>query len=243
MAILPENETTTFEEQVYVNPQVSLDESNAFIDNYRAAQLAKTNEIARETHDLGTDISSNLGGLTGGTGYWTSRYQTPQTNQGLSNLRATAQAKALNDALANEEAMWKNRYSNAQRAYQKRSAAAAKAAAASSPTSPTTQDSTIEDDVVTEDNTPVHSTDGGSITTAPNTEHGSDTSYVDVDGNWVTIYADGTKFVNGVQVTEPRTSGPLDSATKINQSALLSVSPMSLLTENQVDKINNAGRW
>ena len=34
-------------------------------------------------------------------------------------MKATAQAKALNDVLANEEAMWKKRYQDAYRAYQK----------------------------------------------------------------------------------------------------------------------------
>lgn len=121
--ILPENETTTFEEKVYVNPQTSLDEQLSFIDNYRTAQATRNQQITNETHNLGTDIPSNLGGLTGGEGYWTSRYQVPQTNTMLNDLRATAQAQALNDMLANEQAMWKNRYQKAYRDYQKRAAA------------------------------------------------------------------------------------------------------------------------
>ena len=68
---------------------------------------------------LGTDVPSNLGGLTGAESYFTSRYQTPQTISTVANLRATAQAAALNQVLANEQEMWKKRYNDAYRAYQK----------------------------------------------------------------------------------------------------------------------------
>ena len=53
-------------------------------------------------------------------GYFTSRLQTPQTNSTVANLRATAQAAALNQALQNEQEIWKKRYQDAYRAYQKR---------------------------------------------------------------------------------------------------------------------------
>lgn len=120
--ILPENETFTFEDREYVNPQVSLDEQNAFIDNLRQTQQQNTGEIVQQTRNLGTEVPSNLGGLVGGEGYWTSRYQTPQTNAVVSQLRSAAQAQALNDVLANEQAKWKKRYNDAYRAYQKRGA-------------------------------------------------------------------------------------------------------------------------
>lgn len=119
--ILPENETFMFEDREYINPQVSLDEQNAFIDNLRQTQQQNTGEIVQQTRNLGTEVPSNLGGLVGGEGYWTSRYQTPQTNALTSQLRATAQAQALNDVLANEQAMWKKRYQDAYRNYQKKS--------------------------------------------------------------------------------------------------------------------------
>lgn len=119
--ILPETEVTEFENRSYVNPQAAVDESGAFIDNLRQTQQANTGQIAQETYNLGTAVPSNLGGLMGGEGYWASRYQTPQTNATVANLRAAAQAKALNDVLANEQAIWKNRYQDAYRAYQKRS--------------------------------------------------------------------------------------------------------------------------
>lgn len=118
--ILPETEVTEVEGRTYVNPQVALGESDTFIDNLRQTQQANTQQIAQDTYDLGTAVPSNLGGLMGGEGYWTSRYQTPQTNATVANLRAAAQAKALNDVLANEQAVWKNRYQQAYKNYQKR---------------------------------------------------------------------------------------------------------------------------
>lgn len=113
MAILKDNEYTEFEGRDYINPQVSLDESNAFIDNLRSTQQANTQQIKTDTYNLGTAVPSNLGGLTGGEGYWTSRYQTPQTNSLTNDLRTTAQASALNQVLQNEQEKWKKRYNDA----------------------------------------------------------------------------------------------------------------------------------
>lgn len=128
MAILDENEFTEVDGRSYINPQVALDESNAFIDNLRSTQQSDNQKIQMDTYNLGTDISSNLGGLTspvtndnGGAGlsYFTSRYQTPQTESAVANLRSAAQAQALNQVLANEQEMWKKRYNDAYRKYQK----------------------------------------------------------------------------------------------------------------------------
>lgn len=117
---LPENEYKEVEGRVYLNPQLSVDEGNAFIDNLRAAQAQQNQQIATDTRMLGTDIQSDLGGLVGADSYFTSRYQTPQTNSAVANLRAIAQANALNQALSNEQEMWKKRYNDAYRNYQKR---------------------------------------------------------------------------------------------------------------------------
>lgn len=117
---LPENEYKEFEGRAYLNPQVALDETNTFIENLKASQARQNKEIATDTQMLGTDVPSNLGGLIGGEGYFTSRYQTPQTASAVANLRATAQAAALNQVLANEQAAWKKRYQDAYRNYQKR---------------------------------------------------------------------------------------------------------------------------
>lgn len=112
--------STEVEGRRYLDPEVSLREQESFINNLRQSQIDANKEIATQTYNLGTAVPSNLGGLMGGEGYWTSRYQTPQTNATVANLRAAAQAKALNDVLANEQAIWKNRYQDAYRAYQKR---------------------------------------------------------------------------------------------------------------------------
>lgn len=129
MAILNDSDFVEVEGRYYTNPQVALDESNRFIDNLRSTQQANNQQIQTETYNLGTAVPSNLGGLTspvtdgnGGAGmsYFTSRYEVPQTNSAVANLRAAAQAQALNEVLANEQAIWKNRYQNAYRDYQRK---------------------------------------------------------------------------------------------------------------------------
>lgn len=119
--ILPTDEYSEFEDRVYLNPQPTVDRTNSFIDSYRSAQAANNEQIAAQTAALGTETPSNLGGLNTGTDYWSVRYQAPQSASAVANLRATAQAAALNQALENEQAIWKKRYNDAYRAYQKRS--------------------------------------------------------------------------------------------------------------------------
>lgn len=120
MAILPENETYDFESRTYINPQVSLNEQNAFVDNLRNVQKTNNDQINMQTYNLGTAVPSSVGGLTGANSYFSSRYQTPQMNSLAANLRATAQAKALNDVLANEQAKMQKRYNDAYHASQVR---------------------------------------------------------------------------------------------------------------------------
>lgn len=127
--ILPTNEIIEVEGKTYTNPQTGIDETNTFIDNLRATQGQQNQEIMTDTQMLGTDVPSVQGGLIGPESYFTSRYQTPFTNATVANLRATAQAQALNEVLANEQAIWKNRYQQAYRNYQKRARARARAAA------------------------------------------------------------------------------------------------------------------
>lgn len=134
--ILPENEYTEVDGRAYLNPQVALDESNTFIDNLRATQGQQNQEIISDTQTLGTNVPSNLGGLTGAESYFTSRYQTPQTNSAVANLRAAAQAQALNEVLANEQAIWKKRYQDAYKNYQKRQNARANTPIVQSPGNP-----------------------------------------------------------------------------------------------------------
>lgn len=136
--ILPTNEVTEVEGQTYINPQTGIDETNTFIDKLRATQGQQNQEIATDTQRLGTDIPSIQGGLLGSDSYFTSRYQTPMTNANIANLRATAQAQALNDVLANEQAIWKEKYRQAYRNYQKRARAKAKGGGGGGNTTPPT---------------------------------------------------------------------------------------------------------
>lgn len=149
MDFLKENEYVVVDGRGYVNPQTALDESNQFIDNLRSMQQTNNQQIQTQTYNLGTAVPSSLGGLTspvtdgnGGAGlsYFTSRYQTPQTASAVANLRAAAQAAALNQALENEQAMWKKRYQDAYRAYQKRIYDASKTPQSPSTTTPSNLD-------------------------------------------------------------------------------------------------------
>ena len=107
----------------YLKPEVSLNEQNAFIDALRNTQRQNTDEIKQDTYNLGTAVPSNIGGLSGGSSYFTSRYQTPQTNSMVSDLRATAQAQALSTILSNELSKAQKRYQDAYRAAKRRASA------------------------------------------------------------------------------------------------------------------------
>lgn len=143
-----DNFSTVVDDRRYIKPQVALDESNTFIENLRNSQGQRTGEIAQDTYNLGTAVPSNLGGLGGSGSYFTSRYQTPQTNEIVANLKATAQAQALNDAMNNALAQAKQRYNNAYKSAQRRGGNPA------NPTNPTT---TPQD----EDGTVDHTDSGG----------------------------------------------------------------------------------
>lgn len=115
-----DNYTYDFEERKYINPETSRNEQQDFINTFRDIQSQNNAEINQQTHNLGRDIPSNLGGLTGSEGYFQSRYQTPQVNAIVSNLDAAAQASALNQVLNNLQSQYKQRYTKAQQAYQSR---------------------------------------------------------------------------------------------------------------------------
>lgn len=104
----------------YIDPNVSLNEQDAFIQNLREMQSGRNAQIAQQTHDLGTDVPSNLGGLTGSESYFKARYQTPQTNTLVADLKTAAQAQALTEALNNELGKAKKQYNDAYRAAVKR---------------------------------------------------------------------------------------------------------------------------
>lgn len=129
--------STTVDDMRYINPQVGLDESNAFIENLRATQKQRTQDIAEDTYNLGTAVPSNLGGLSGAGSYFTSRYQTPQTNDVIASLRSTAQAQALSEAMSNALNRARQRYSNAYKSYQKRHGVGTISGNPTSPAAPT----------------------------------------------------------------------------------------------------------
>lgn len=115
-----DKETYTFEDRVYVNPEVSRDEQLGFIDKLRSIQQEGAEKIARDTHNLGTDVTPNLGGLNGAESIWSAQYVTPKVETMASSLRTAAQAQALNDVLSNYQEQMKKRYNDAYSAAQRR---------------------------------------------------------------------------------------------------------------------------
>ena len=115
------DEFYNFENRAYTSPTVSRDETLAFADTLRDVQAKNNAQIASQTQNLGTDVSSIQGGLGGSEGYFRQRYQTIPSEVARNNLRATAQAKALNDLMTNAENQWKNRYNQAYRSAKARS--------------------------------------------------------------------------------------------------------------------------
>ena len=217
--MLSDNEYVEFEDRKYLNPQVALGESDAFIDNLRSTQQANNQQIQTDTYNLGTEISSDLGGLTGGEGYFAARYQTPQTASAVSSLRAAAQATALNQVLADEQAKWKNRYQQAYRDYQKRQYDASKTPQTPSTTTP----DNLAIDVNSEDNGEeganenttttgpgyvtsvqgglnIYTDQNGERWTLRNPEKGDEVllgGLTSVGGNILRTFPDGTPLTNG----------------------------------------------
>lgn len=106
------------EDRIYLDPTTSRDEQLGFLNTYKDIQAKNNAQIARENYNLGTPISSNLGGLGGGTGtQWKAQYQRPQTDLAIANLTTAAQQTALNQALTNYQNMLQNRYNQAKRKY------------------------------------------------------------------------------------------------------------------------------
>lgn len=118
--IMNENEYLKVNDRYYVNPQLSVDESEQFLEKLKTAQAEGNARIAQETHNLGTDVPSSMGGLSGSGGVWQQRYQTPQVNSMVADLKATAQAQALNETLSNLMAQKQQEYKNAYRAAYKK---------------------------------------------------------------------------------------------------------------------------
>ena len=115
---MDDSEYYTYEDRAYINPVVSVAQQSNFIDTLRNTMGQENQRIATQTERLGTAVPSDLGGLGGSNSYFTQRYQTMPVENTVATLRATAQAKALNDLMSNYEAQARNRY---QQAYRKAS--------------------------------------------------------------------------------------------------------------------------
>lgn len=226
MAILPENEYTEFENRAYINPQVALDEGNAFIDNLRSTQKTNTDQIKMDTYNLGTAVPSNLGGLMGGSGYFTSRYQTPQTNSLVADLRATNQAKALSDAMESDLARWKKRYNDAKNANAIRNA---------NPSGGTTPSDGIDADTNPTGETKI-STYGDKYEVGKiYPDSNGNWHYYNGDGNWISVNS-----AKNTDVTFGPSANPIGAANPTNGKTM---------TVNGVDYIyidsipNTPGQW
>lgn len=112
-----DSEYFTEDNRKYVDPNVSLNEQNKFVDNLRNIQAANTERINRQTHALGSNLPSNLGGLGGSEGLFKARYQTPQTNAMVADLKAVMQQNALNTALSNYSDMINKKYKDRYKKY------------------------------------------------------------------------------------------------------------------------------
>lgn len=181
--MLPENEVTEFENRAYVNPQLTIDEGDSFIDKLRSTQQANNQQIKTQTYNLGKAVPSNLGGLVGGEGYWTSRYQTPVMNSLANSLRATNRATALNQAMQNDLEMWKKRYNDAKMNYQKR-----QNNNTNNPDGPaniTEGGVEYDDTTVTSDPNWELTSNGGVILAEPNGDTGGLTGRIFKDGEWI----------------------------------------------------------
>lgn len=138
-----DNEIITFEDKFYVNPEVSMAEQDQFIDKFRDLQAQNQAQINRDTYNLGTPVSSNLGRLTGAEGLWNAQYQRPQVNAAIENLRQVNMQQAINTAMQNQQNAIANRLNQAKRNYYRaqQEASARDRANANQPANPLTPDS------------------------------------------------------------------------------------------------------
>lgn len=111
------DETITFEDRLFINPEVSMAEQEEFMEKFRNVQAQNQGQINQDTYNLGTPVSSNLGGLTGAEGRWNTQYQRPQVNEAVENLRQVNMAQAVSTAMQNQQNAMGNRLEQAKRAY------------------------------------------------------------------------------------------------------------------------------
>lgn len=123
------SEYYTYEDRAYIEPTLSRDEQLGFVNTLRDTIDKNTARINTQTQKLGTNITPNYGGLTGSNNYFKQRYQTTPVEAQMNTLKATAQAKALNDLLTNYQNQVANKYQQAYRSAAAKAAAAKTAAA------------------------------------------------------------------------------------------------------------------
>ena len=114
------SELYEYEGRYYETPTLTRDETMNFVDSLRGTVQQNNANIANSTQALGTNVPSNLGGLTGAEGYFAQRYQTTPIQQQAATLKAAAQADALNKLMTNYKNQAANRYQQAYRSYAKR---------------------------------------------------------------------------------------------------------------------------
>lgn len=149
-----DNDYVEFENRTYVSPTVSRDEQLEYIDKLRKIQEQEIGGINQTTKNLGTDVPSIEGGLTGSEAIFEQRYVKPQTESLAANLRSVAQQTALNQALSNLQSQYQQRYNESYRVARikdseerKRRQALADAANRAALSSPTTTYVTPEGEV------------------------------------------------------------------------------------------------
>lgn len=103
----------TDDDRLELIPETQRDATMDFIENFRATQGERNTQLGESAHALGSDLAAPYGGLHGPSEYMKSRYQSPQTESRLANLRATAQLDALNKLMQNDVARYQAQVSNA----------------------------------------------------------------------------------------------------------------------------------
>ena len=110
-----DNDFIEYENRTYVNPQAVVDDTNSFVDNLRNVQSSENNRINQQTYNLGTQVPSTAGGLSGAENTYNTRYVTPKVNSMIAGLQQTAQQSALNTAMSNLQNQFQNQYNQAYR--------------------------------------------------------------------------------------------------------------------------------
>lgn len=176
---MDDNSLVNVNDRNYVDPNKSIEETNAFIDNLRNVQNQNNEQITTETRNLGSDVPMSQGGLVGSGDVWRDRFQNTQVNNMINNLRATTQASALQTQLQNELAQKQREYKLAYRDQYKRAKARAAAAAARAAAAGSGGYGTPQGNVEVKSPTAVNDDENPSVVSS----HGSGTTTIyDLDG-------------------------------------------------------------